>query len=142
MKEPLRYVFMYGTLADSETLRRLPYCGAVFYDIIGDFHGSFFNIIFQKNPPAIIVFTMYAGGRRSMTSSGIFTSNYKWLLSLYHSSLDISATLQSPLQTILHLYKAILRFPNDYRPVLRTGDIIISLILRCIAPSPLLHTIL
>jgi hypothetical protein len=53
---------MYCTFADSEFFCRLPYSGVAFYDIIGDFHGSFFNIIFQENPPANLVFTMYADG--------------------------------------------------------------------------------
>lgn len=51
---------MYRTFADSEFFCRLPYSGVAFYDIIGDFYGAFFNVIFQENPPANIVFTMYA----------------------------------------------------------------------------------
>ena len=62
LNEPLGNVLMYSTFADSEFFCRLPYSGVAFYDIIGDFHGSFFNIIFQENPPANLVFTMYAGG--------------------------------------------------------------------------------
>lgn len=61
LKEPLGHVLMYSTFADSEFFCRLPYSGVAFYDIIGDFYGAFFNIIFQENPPANIVFTMYAG---------------------------------------------------------------------------------
>lgn len=55
------YDYMYRTLADPKPLRRLPHRRAVLYNIICNLHGSLFNIIFQKNPPANIVFTMYAG---------------------------------------------------------------------------------
>lgn len=51
---------MYRTLTDSKLLGRLPHRSVILYDIISDFHGSLLNIIFQKNPPANIVFTMYA----------------------------------------------------------------------------------
>ena len=54
-------ILMYRTLADPKPLRRLPHRRAVLYNIICNLHGSLFNIIFQKNPPANIVFTMYAG---------------------------------------------------------------------------------
>ena len=57
---------MYRTLADSKLLRRLPHGRVILYDIISNLHGSLFNIIFQKNPPANVVFTMYAGGRKVM----------------------------------------------------------------------------
>ena len=57
---------MYRTLADPELLRCLPHRRAVFYNIICNLHGPLLNIIFQKNPPANIVFTMYAGGRKVM----------------------------------------------------------------------------
>ena len=60
LRKALGDVLMYRTLADPEMLRRLPNCGTVIYDIIGDFHGSFLNIISQKNSPAILVFTLYA----------------------------------------------------------------------------------
>lgn len=50
LKEPLGNIFMYRTFADPKLLCRLPYSGVAFYDIIGDFYGSFFNIIFQENP--------------------------------------------------------------------------------------------
>ena len=54
---------MYRTLTDPKLLRCLSYRRTIFYDIIRNLHGSFLNIIFQKNPPANIVFTMYAGGK-------------------------------------------------------------------------------
>ena len=43
-------VFMYRTFTDSEFLRRLSHCCIILYNKHCDFHGSFFNIIFQKNP--------------------------------------------------------------------------------------------
>ena len=63
LEEPFGDIFMYRTLADSELFRRLPHSRVILYDIISNLHGSFLNIIFQKNPPANIVFTMYAGGK-------------------------------------------------------------------------------
>ena len=57
------YDYMYRTLTDPKLLRCLPHRRAVFYNIICNLHGSLLNIIFQKNPPANIVFTMYAGGK-------------------------------------------------------------------------------
>ena len=61
LEEPFGDILMYRTLADPKPLRRLPHRRAVLYNIICNLHGSLFNIIFQKNPPANIVFTMYAG---------------------------------------------------------------------------------
>lgn len=52
---------MFCTLTDPKLLRRLSHRRIVFYYIISDLHGSLLNIIFQKNPPANIIFTMYAG---------------------------------------------------------------------------------
>ena len=66
LAEPLGNILMYRTLADPELLRCLPHRRAVFYNIICNLHGPLLNIIFQKNPPANIVFTMYAGGRKVM----------------------------------------------------------------------------
>ena len=66
LEEPFGHVLMYRTLADPELLRCLPHRRAVFYNIICNLHGPLLNIIFQKNPPANIVFTMYAGGRKVM----------------------------------------------------------------------------
>ena len=43
-------VLMYRTLTDSEFLRRLSHCCIILYNKHCDFHGSFFNIIFQKKP--------------------------------------------------------------------------------------------
>ncbi len=51
---------MYRTLADPEFLRSLPHSRVILYNIISNLHGSLFNVIFQKNPPANVVFTMYA----------------------------------------------------------------------------------
>ena len=67
LKESLGNIFMYRTFADPKLLCRLPYSGVAFYDIIGDFYGSFFNIIFQENPPANLVFTMYEKRGRFIT---------------------------------------------------------------------------
>ena len=61
LEEPFGNVFMYRTLTDPKLLRRLPHSRVIFYNIISNLHGSFLNIIFQKNPPAYILFTMYAG---------------------------------------------------------------------------------
>ena len=61
LEKPFGDILMYRTLADPKPLRRLPHRRAVLYNIICNLHGSLFNIIFQKNPPANIVFTMYAG---------------------------------------------------------------------------------
>ena len=63
LEEPFGDVLMYRTLTDPKLLRCLPHRRAVFYNIICNLHGSLLNIIFQKNPPANIVFTMYAGGK-------------------------------------------------------------------------------
>ena len=60
LKETLSYILMYSTFTYPKLLCCLPHRGIIFYNIISDLHGSFFNIIFQKNPPANIVFTMYA----------------------------------------------------------------------------------
>ena len=57
---------MYRTLADPKLLRRLPHSRVIFNYIYSDLHGSLLNIIFQKNPPANIVFTMYAGEKKVM----------------------------------------------------------------------------
>ena len=66
LEEPFGDVLMYRTLADPELLRCLPHSRTVFYNIICNLHGSLLNIIFQKNPPANIVFTMYAGEKKVM----------------------------------------------------------------------------
>ena len=61
LEEPFGDILMYRALTDPELLRRLPHSRVILYNIISNLHGSFLNIIFQKNPPANIVFTMYAG---------------------------------------------------------------------------------
>ena len=61
LEEPFGDILMYRTLTDPKLLRRLPHSRVIFYNIISNLHGSFLNIIFQKNPPAYILFTMYAG---------------------------------------------------------------------------------
>ena len=66
LEKAFRDVLMYRTLADPELLRCLPHSRTVFYNIICNLHGSLLNIIFQKNPPANIVFTMYAGEKKVM----------------------------------------------------------------------------
>ena len=61
LEEPFGDILMYRTLTDPKLLCRLSHSSTIFYNIIRNLHGSLFNIIFQKNPPANIVFTMYAG---------------------------------------------------------------------------------
>ena len=75
LEEPFRDVFMYRTLTDPEPLRRLPHSRVILYDIISNLHGSFLNVIFQKNPPANIVFTMYAGEKKVMLISHYFSAS-------------------------------------------------------------------
>ena len=43
-------ILMYRTFTDSEFFRRLSHCCIILYNKHCDFHGSFFNIIFQKKP--------------------------------------------------------------------------------------------
>lgn len=69
LEEPFGDIFMYRTLTDPELLRRLPHSRIILYDIISNLHGSFLNVIFQKNPPANVVFTMYAGELQVMPLS-------------------------------------------------------------------------
>ena len=69
LEEPFGDIFMYRTLTDSKLLRCLPHSRVILYDIISNLHGSFLNVIFQKNPPAYILFTMYAGEREVMPLS-------------------------------------------------------------------------
>ena len=69
LEEPFGNVLMYRTLADPKPLRRLPHRRAVLYNIIRNLHGSLFNIIFQKNPPANFIFTMYAAGKKVMPTN-------------------------------------------------------------------------
>ncbi len=66
LEEPLGDILMYRTLTDPKLFRCLPHRRIVLYNIIRNLHGSFLNIIFQKNPPANIVFTMYAGKKEVM----------------------------------------------------------------------------
>ena len=61
LEEPFGNILMYRTLTDPKLFRSLPHSRVILYNIISNLHGSFLNIIFQKNPPANIVFTMYAG---------------------------------------------------------------------------------
>lgn len=61
LKKSFGDILMYRTLTDPKLFRRLPHSRVIFYNIISNLHGSFLNIIFQKNPPAYILFTMYAG---------------------------------------------------------------------------------
>lgn len=60
LEEPLGDIFMYRTLTNPELLRSLPHSRVILNYIISNLHGSFLNVIFQKNPPANIIFTMYA----------------------------------------------------------------------------------
>lgn len=69
LEESFGDVFMYRTLADPKLFRRLPHSRVIFYNIISNLHGSLLNIIFQKNPPANIIFTMYARGYKVMPLS-------------------------------------------------------------------------
>ena len=66
LEEALGDVLMYRTLTDPKLFRSLPHSRVILYNIISNLHGSFLNIIFQKNPPANIVFTMYAEEKRVM----------------------------------------------------------------------------
>ena len=66
LEEPFGDILMYRALTDPELLRRLPHSRVILYNIISNLHGSFLNIIFQKNPPANIIFTMYAGEKEVM----------------------------------------------------------------------------
>ena len=66
LEEPLGDILMYRTLTDPKLLRRLPHSRVIFNYIYSNLHGSLLNIIFQKNPPANIVFTMYAGKKEVM----------------------------------------------------------------------------
>ncbi len=68
LEEPFGDVLMYRTLADPEPLRRLPHRRIILYNIICNLHGSLLNIILQKNPPANVVFTMYAGKKEVILS--------------------------------------------------------------------------
>ena len=79
LEEPLGDIFMYRTLTDPKLLRRLPHSRVILNYIISNLHGSFLNVIFQKNPPANIVFTMYAEGFKVMPLSskqGLFALCY------------------------------------------------------------------
>ena len=69
------YDYMYRTLTDPKLFRCLPHRRIVLYNIIRNLHGSFLNIIFQKNPPANIVFTMYAGEKKVMLISRYFSAS-------------------------------------------------------------------
>ena len=75
LEKAFRDVFMYRTLTDPKPLRRLPHSRVILYDIISNLHGSFLNVIFQKNPPANIVFTMYAGEKKVMLISHYFSAS-------------------------------------------------------------------
>ena len=46
----LCYIRMYRTLTDAKFLRRLSDRSIIFYNKLSHLHGSFFNIILQKNP--------------------------------------------------------------------------------------------
>ena len=61
LEQPFGNIFMYRTLTDSKLLCRLPHSRVIFYNIISNLHGPLLNIIFQKNPPDNVIFTMYAG---------------------------------------------------------------------------------
>ena len=76
LEEPFGNILMYRTLTDPKLLCRLSHSSTIFYNIICNLHGSLFNIIFQKNPPANIVFTMYAERLQVMLSpSFIFSAS-------------------------------------------------------------------
>ena len=111
LEEPFGDILMYRTLTDPKLLRRLPHSRVIFYNIISNLHGSFLNIIFQKNPPAYILFTMYAGGRKVMPC--LVISNPDHAISGIHPDFLLSsagsAIISVPLQRvknfmILHLY--------------------------------------
>ena len=56
------YYYMYRTLANPIMFCRLSYGRIVFDNISGDFHRSFLNITFQKNPLLQLVFTIVCKG--------------------------------------------------------------------------------
>lgn len=68
LNEPLCHIFMYCTLTNPKLLRSLPHSCIILYNIACDFHGSLFDILFQKAPPANVIFTMYAGRFLLITS--------------------------------------------------------------------------
>ena len=75
LEEPFGDIFMYRTLTDPKLLRRLPHSRVILNYIISNLHGSFLNVIFQKNPPANILFTMYAENRKVMPCLAISNPN-------------------------------------------------------------------
>ena len=64
-------ILMYCTFANPKFLRCLSDRCIIFYNKFRDFHSSFFNIIFQKNP-CIHLFTMYAGEKTYILARNIF----------------------------------------------------------------------
>ena len=58
LHETLGHVLMYRALADPIGLCRLPYCGIVVNDIIGDADGALFDIILQRNTPLRYLFSI------------------------------------------------------------------------------------
>ena len=85
---------MYRTLTDPKLLRRLPHSRVILNYIISNLHGSFLNVIFQKNPPANIVFTMYAGEKKVMLISRYFSASISALF-LYLTEFFKKLTLSN-----------------------------------------------
>ena len=104
LEEALGDVLMYRTLADPKLLRRLPHSRVIFNYIYSNLHGSLLNIIFQKNPPANIVFTMYAGGLKVIQRHVRFPDSATYgpvyynsrLLSFSRKSYNIHPASHSP----------------------------------------------
>ena len=92
------YNHMYRTLTDPKLLRRLPHSRVILYNIISNLHGSFLNVIFQKNPPANILFTMYA--EEKVLILHLFR---KYLKSYYMIFFPYPSQLSFPIPVLPHL---------------------------------------
>ena len=54
LAQPVRDILVNGRFWNSVMFGSLPHSCLMFNDIVCDFHGSFFNISFQKNTPAFL----------------------------------------------------------------------------------------
>ena len=98
------HIHMYRTLTDPKLFRCLPHRRIILYYIYGNLHGPLLNIILQKNPPANIVFTMYAGGLKVIQRRVRFPDSATYgpvyynsrLLSFSRKSYNIHPASHSP----------------------------------------------
>ena len=90
--QPFCYIFMYRAFTDTKLPCSLSYCCIVLYDIICGFNDPLLDIIFQKYPPANIVFTMYAEGLRSIPQ--LMYCFWKIFFSMPHQTLKLWYVLQ------------------------------------------------